>query len=145
MPPRTFEPALRRPRRRNRSWQRQRLLELLLSTDRHPTAAVLFDALRVDSPRLSLGTVYRNLDVLIADGEIEAVPGTDGIVRYDGNPDPHHHFICESCAEIMDLELPSPRGLTSRLRRKHGLEARRARIDFYGLCPKCTSHRPNPN
>ncbi len=133
-----------RPRRRNRTRQRQRLLEILRSTDCHPTAASLYEAVRVDSPRLSLGTVYRNLDVLASDGEIEAVPCTDGAVRYDGNVEPHHHFICDRCDEIEDLELSLPRGLAARLRREHGLTPCRVRIDFSGLCRECTDLLPNP-
>ncbi len=98
----------------------------------------------MDFPRHSLGTVYRNLDVLVSEGQIEAVPCDNGPVRYDGNPDPHHHFVCERCGEIEDLELPLPTGLLTRLHRKHGLAARRVRIDFYGLCRECTDPNPNP-
>ena len=132
------------PRRRNHSWRRQRLLELLRSTDRHPTAASLHAALRVDSPRISLGTVYRNLNVLVAEAQIEAVPCSDGAVRYDGNTDPHHHFVCERCGEIEDLELPLSKSVLTRLRRKHGLAARKVRIDFYGQCRTCADLIPNP-
>jgi Fe2+ or Zn2+ uptake regulation protein len=135
-------PLEKEPSRRNHSWQRQRLLELLRSTDSHPTAASLHVALRVDFPRLSLGTVYRNLDVLVSEGEIEAVPSGGGVVRYDGNPVPHHHFVCEHCGEIEDLELPLPRGLLTRLQRRHGLTPRRVRIDFYGLCRACSDSKP---
>ncbi len=46
--------------------------------------------------------------------------------------------VCEHCGEIEDLELPLPRGLLTRLQRRHGLTPRRVRIDFYGLCRECS-------
>ena len=87
---------------------------------------------------LSLGTVYRNLEVLVAEGEIDEVPGSMGATRYDGNVEPHHHFNCERCGRILDVDLPLPRGLTRRLADDHGLRANRVRISFFGHCPDCT-------
>jgi len=87
---------------------------------------------------LSLGTVYRNLEVLVADGEIEEVPSAVGATRYDGNVEPHHHFNCERCGRILDVDIPVPSGLTRRLARASGLRARRVQISFTGLCAACT-------
>jgi Fur family peroxide stress response transcriptional regulator len=136
----TENPA--RPRR-HRTRQRERLLELLRETDSHPTAAELFETARPEFPNLSLGTVYRNLEVLVGEGQIEAVPAASGPVRYDGNPVPHHHFVCEHCGAIHDVELPLPSELADQLERKYELHAERARIRFSGLCHAC-SDRPVP-
>ena len=92
-------------------------------------------------PNLSLGTVYRNLEVLVSEGVIEEVPSAGGGVRYDGNAKPHHHFICESCGAIDDLHLQAPPELARKLRRARGRTARRIHIDFYGLCESCEPHR----
>jgi Fe2+ or Zn2+ uptake regulation protein len=59
-------------------------------------------------------------------------------MRYDGNTDPHHHFVCERCGAIQDVDLALPEELHQRLRRKYRLSADRARIDFYGLCSGCS-------
>jgi Fe2+ or Zn2+ uptake regulation protein len=126
------------PTRRNRTRQRRRLLELLRSTDRHPTAAWLYAALQPEFPRLSLGTVYRNLEVLVCEGLVREVPTPGSAVRFDGNPAPHHHFVCERCGRIDDLELALPAGLAERVRRRYRLRPRRMRIDFFGLCRECT-------
>ena len=126
------------PTRRNRTRQRGRLLERLRSSDAHPTAADLHRALLSESPRLSLGTVYRNLEVLVAEGNALEVPVARGASRFDGNTDPHHHFVCDSCGAIRDVAVPLPRGFLARLRERERLDARRCRIDFYGLCPTCT-------
>jgi Fe2+ or Zn2+ uptake regulation protein len=112
-------------------------LQWLRATDQHPTAARVHEALRSEMPALSLGTVYRNLEILVAEGLVDEVPCSDGASRYDGNVEPHHHFNCESCGQILDVELPTPRGLRKRLAGSHGLHARRVRISFFGLCATC--------
>ena len=128
-----LEPA----KRRHQTRQRSRILAWLRETDLHPTAAQTHEALVRELPNLSLGTVYRNLEVLVSEGVIEEVASAGGGVRYDGNSKPHHHFICESCGAIDDLHLQAPPELARKLRRARGRTARRIRIDFYGLCESC--------
>jgi Fe2+ or Zn2+ uptake regulation protein len=113
------------------------MLEWLRATDTHPTAAEIHAGLVSEIPSLSLGTVYRNLDVLVADGDIDEVPSGIGAARYDGNVEPHHHFNCESCGRIVDIDLPIPRTLTRRLAEDHGLRANRVRLSFFGICQEC--------
>jgi Fe2+ or Zn2+ uptake regulation protein len=116
------------------------VLAYLRGSDAHPTAAQIHREAGADEPGLSLASVYRNLDVLVAEGLIDAVPVPGGPTRYDGNPRAHHHFVCDRCAAIVDVELPEPRGLRRRLQRTHALRARRVSIDFHGLCPACEAH-----
>lgn len=124
--------------RRHRSRQRERILAWLRSTESHPTATEIHRALLPELPALSLGTVYRNLEVLVAEGVVDEVASSVGAARYDGNLDPHHHFDCERCGRIVDVELPVPRGLGRRLAVEQGLRARRIRISFSGLCSDCS-------
>ena len=93
-------------------------------------------------PALSLGTIYRNLEVLVAEGVVDAVPSTGGATRYDGNVEPHHHFDCEGCGRMLDVDLPVPRGLARRLAGEVGLRAKRVRISFVGLCAECEEAEP---
>lgn len=130
-------PDVSAPRRRNRSRQRDRILDWLRATEIHPTAAEIHSALLPEMPSLSLGTVYRNLEVLVAEGDIDEVACAVGPARYDGNASPHHHFHCERCGRILDVEVPVGRSLTKRLTREHGLRSQRVRISFFGLCPEC--------
>lgn len=130
--------------RRNRSRQRDRIRSWLQQTDSHPTAADIHEALLPEMSALSLGTVYRNLEILVAGGEIDEVPSTVGATRYDGNVLPHHHFNCERCGRILDVDLPVPRGLTRRLADDHGLQSTRTRISFFGLCSVC-AESPRPD
>jgi Fe2+ or Zn2+ uptake regulation protein len=131
-------PPERSPRR-HRTRQRELILEFLRASEEHPTAAQTHRALRRRLPSLSLGTVYRNLEVLVSEGVVDEVPAAGG-ARYDGNPKPHHHFICERCGAIDDLHLVAPRSLAQKLRRARGRKASRIRIDFFGLCEACESH-----
>ncbi len=129
--------------RRHQTRQRARILEWLRGTESHPTAAQTHEALVRELPSLSLGTVYRNLEVLVSEGLIDEVASAGGGVRYDGNPKPHHHFICDACGGIDDLHLQAPADLARKLRRARGRTARRIRIDFYGLCEACELHGSN--
>jgi Fe2+ or Zn2+ uptake regulation protein len=132
--------AAGRPARRNRTRQRALILEFLRASEDHPTAAQTHAALLTQLPNLSLGTVYRNLEVLVSEGVVEEVPAAGSASRFDGNPKPHHHFICESCGAIDDLHLQVPPALHRKLRRARGLKAARVKIDFFGLCEACESH-----
>ena len=123
--------------RRHRTRQRDCILAWLRATPSHPTAAQIHTGLADDFPQLSLGTVYRNLEVLADQGHVKAVPSATGAVRYDGNPAPHHHFNCETCGGIMDVPFGEPRGLRNRVARELDLRVRRVSIDFYGLCGDC--------
>jgi Fe2+ or Zn2+ uptake regulation protein len=113
------------------------MLEWLRASDRHPTAAQIHEALSVEMPQLSLGTVYRNLDVLVAEGRVLEVLAPGGPARYDANLDPHQHFCCDRCQRIVDVRVPVPRGLARRLEREHGLTANRVHVSFHGLCSAC--------
>ena len=128
--------------RRHRSQQRERILAWLRATDTHPTAAEIHGALAPSLPALSLATVYRNLEVLVAEGEIDEVPTAVGATRYDGNVEPHHHFHCDHCGRIVDVELPVPRGVVRRLAADYGLRSERTRMDFFGRCPECEGDVP---
>jgi Fur family peroxide stress response transcriptional regulator len=123
--------------RRNRSRQRDRIRSWLRQTDTHPTATEIHEALLPEMSSLSLGTVYRNLEILVADGEVDEVTTAGGAMRYDGNRSPHHHFNCEGCGRIVDVDMPVPRGMLRGLARDHGLHSDRVRISFYGLCTSC--------
>ncbi len=133
------------PPRRHRSRQRERILEWVRETDSHPTAAEIHDALRSELTTLSLGTVYRNLEVLVGDGDLDEVAGLVGATRYDGNLCPHHHFNCERCGRILDVDLPPPRGLSGRVERDLGVRPTRIRISFFGFCDECERNQDGPS
>jgi len=90
-------------------------------------------------PRVSLGTIYRNLRLLVAEGLVNELPGPHA--RFDGNVSDHHHFTCLGCGRITDVAgaatEPHSRALCLRVAAQAGLKVTHHRIDFYGRCSAC--------
>ncbi len=122
---------------RKRSRQRERIQELLRSTGSHPTADWLYDRLKGEFPHLSMGTVYRNLNILREQGLIERIDFGSTFDRFDANTGPHYHFICEKCGAIVDLALPIDETLNSRVAESTRFKVKRHRIEFFGVCNRC--------
>jgi Fur family ferric uptake transcriptional regulator/Fur family peroxide stress response transcriptional regulator len=123
--------------KRKKSELRDRILELLKSTGNHPTAAWVFDKLRTEFPRVAVGTVYRNLNILVSEGLVKMINFNEPIERYDGNLLKHYHFICEQCGTIQDLDIPPLKSIENRIEKQTGMDVTHHRIDFYGICPTC--------
>ena len=120
-----------------RSRQRERILALLRSTDAHPSANWLFGKLKKEFPSLSLGTIYRNIGILVHQGLIGRIAFGSTLDRLDANVSEHYHFICEKCGAIIDLKIPVVRAMDRRVPASEGFEVHRHSVEFYGLCPKC--------
>lgn len=117
--------------------------EVLATARDHPTAVEIFRRVRRRLPRVSLGTVYRNLDKLRAQGRVRVIR-LGGEAYFDGVLAAHDHFICEHCRAVADLpgptERPDPRRLPA-----GGCIARWQQTAIYGLCAACataTASRP---
>lgn len=119
------------------SKQRDKILELLKSTDTHPTANWLFDKLKKNFPKLSLGTIYRNLNILLKQKLIKKIDFGSTFDRFDSNTSDHHHFICEKCGSIKDINLPIGKDLYNEVDNMINCKTKKHRIEFYGLCDKC--------
>ena len=122
-----------------RSRQRERIHELLKSTETHPTADWVYDQLKGEFPNLSMGTVYRNLNILIEQGLVKKIDFGSTFDRFDANTGPHYHFICERCGAIIDLGLPVDTSLNERVNNETPYNAHKHRIEFFGLCDQCRS------
>ncbi len=126
---------------RTRETQQRRVVyETLRNTKKHPTADWLFERVRATMPKISLGTVYRNLNVLKQEGLIRELYGTDRRARYDADLSPHAHFICTSCNEIRDVETVPDQDWRA-LKELVGCEVTSQRVEFMGLCPACLRKR----
>lgn len=124
---------------RKHSKQREAIKSFLMTRKDHPTADTVYVNVRKNYPNISLGTVYRNLQLLAADGEIAKIEVGDGLDHFDGNALPHNHFICSRCGSVLDLEMgmePMAHLTAAASECFHG------RIDghityFYGICEDC--------
>ena len=86
------------------SHQRELIFNYIKSSKEHPSAEVIYSALKPFESKLSLGTVYRNLKVLEDLGKIQKITSFDNIDHYDYNCDNHAHFICKRCNRIFDVD-----------------------------------------
>lgn len=87
------------------SKQRELILKTVRENRVHPTADYVYHFLKKDHPNLSLGTVYRNLNLLSENGDIRKICIPNARDRFDGRMDRHYHMVCQECAEVFDIEL----------------------------------------
>lgn len=100
----------------NYSRQREAILQNLRCRTDHPTAEEVYLSVKPEFPNISLGTVYRNLNLLAESGEIIHFRTGDRD-RFDGNANEHYHFICEKCGKIEDVFLSSENFFYKKFRR----------------------------
>ena len=87
------------------SRQRESIKHFLAETKDHPTADTVYLHVKKQFPNISLGTVYRNLNLLTDLGEAVKISTPNGGDRFDGRLEPHNHFLCTKCGRLLDLDL----------------------------------------
>lgn len=121
------------------SRQRASIKEYLMTTQGHPTADTVYLHVRKEFPHISLGTVYRNLNLLAEMGEAVKISTPDGGDRVDGNTHPHYHVVCTTCGDVMDLMMNPEYICTINKKASEHFDGTidSHRLLFYGTCPKC--------
>ena len=117
-----------------RSKKRDAILNLLRSTDTHPTAEWIHYVLKDEIPGLGIATVYRNLKLFEKQGLVQRIDVGDGYDHYDADTSEHYHFRCTSCKKVLDLNIPTME-LASSL--PEGFKAERHQLVFFGKCQNC--------
>ena len=118
--------------------QRQVILEELRMIQNHPTADEIYERVRVRLPRISLGTVYRNLDKLAGSGMIRRLDNSGAQMRFDGDLHGHQHIRCISCGRIEDIDAePEPTDCDRKLVAGSGFRLVERRVEYVGVCPGC--------
>ena len=121
------------------SRQREAILEELRKRHDHPTADLLYRSLRESFPRISLGTVYRNLDFLADTGQILRLEVSGYTKRYDANLMPHQHVRCTVCGRVADVFPPLPVPSSAGVFVPGFARILSARIEFDGICAECAA------
>lgn len=121
------------------SRQRELIYEALMHTEEHPTAEMLYSWLKPDNPSLSLGTVYRNLNLLADEGIITRMAFP--VERYDGNTTPHSHFCCDRCGRVYDIAVPYSESLDQEALKRSEHQIDRHEVLFRGVCAACKASR----
>jgi Fur family ferric uptake transcriptional regulator len=121
--------------------QRKVILEEIKKVDSHPTADELYERVRKKLPKISMGTVYRNLDILTSIGLIKKLEPERPQMRFDGNTKEHYHISCMHCGRIQDAPIEPLGNTLESLEKtlgnltKHGIFGHK--LEFFGLCSRC--------
>lgn len=121
--------------------QRRVILEELRKLKCHPTADELYQIVRERLPRISLGTVYRNLELMSQTGDILKLATSGNQRRFDGTTEEHLHLRCELCGAVEDLDSEEVRTVYNALKRviKRHDRISGYNLEFHGTCAKCMS------
>ena len=121
--------------------QREIILNELCKVTTHPTADELYLMVRDKLPRVSLGTIYRNLEIMAEEGIIRKIETRGKLKRFDGNTDKHLHIRCEKCDKIEDIFLDNYSELETFLQKAMNKKKNFKFLDFeleiVGLCSDC--------
>lgn len=117
--------------------QRQIILEELRAVTSHPTADEMYEMVRRRLPNVSLGTVYRNLEILTESGVVQKIDIGGTKKRFDGNVDVHYHLRCLVCGRVDDVHLDTGVDLEAMASMVTDYTILRHRLEFVGVCPGC--------
>ena len=119
------------------SRQRESIKEYLNSTCEHPTADAVYLHVKQEYPNISLGTVYRNLNLLADLGEAIKITTTYGGDRFDGRTHPHYHFCCTKCGRVIDLDLDELHFVNKEAEKNFDGIIESHTMMFFGSCKDC--------
>jgi Fur family ferric uptake transcriptional regulator len=120
--------------------QRKAVADLLAERADFRTAQQLHAELRQRGEAVGLATVYRNLALLVASGEVDTLQHGDGEVRYRlCSPQHHHHLVCRNCAATVEVSAAGVEQWANRVAAEHGFVAVAHTVELVGLCPACAA------
>ena len=121
----------------NYSKQRELVFQTVLQNPIHPTADAVYEQVRRENPKISLGTVYRNLNFLSEMGMLRKISMPVGSDRFDGRLDEHYHAACACCGQVFDLECGALEELDHQLLETQGFQVQKRHLLLTGLCKDC--------
>ncbi|MCI5220900.1 MAG: transcriptional repressor [Candidatus Electrothrix sp. LOE2] len=117
--------------------QRQILLEELSKVNSHPTAAEIYEMVQKRLPRIGLGTVYRNLELMADSGIILKLELGGVQKRFDATTDPHYHVRCSVCGKLEDITVDVQEKITKHAAENTSYKILGHHVEFTGECPAC--------
>ena len=115
--------------------QRLAICKCVLKREDHPSAEEIHQALKLEHPTISLGTIYKTLHLMRDLGLIQELGFKDGTVRYDPDTDLHVNLVCTGCGKIYDYKPPNIEGVWKELLSSLQIQPEGQRIDVYHKCP----------
>ena len=121
--------------------QRQIILEELSKVKTHPTASELYDMVRKRLPRIGLGTVYRNLELMAENGMILKLEVGGTQKRFDATTDDHYHIRCSCCGKVDDIDVPVAQDLVISAAKSTSYQIMGHHVEFTGICTECQQNQ----
>jgi Fe2+ or Zn2+ uptake regulation protein len=118
--------------------QRKIILEELQKVNTHPSADEIYEMVRLRLPRISLGTVYRNLEILSELGKIQKLQLSGALKRFDWDTSKHYHIRCVRCNRVDDAPIAPLNQIEDELYESTVFEIIGHNLEFVGLCPECS-------
>lgn len=116
---------------------RRVILEEIMNLDSHPTADEVYEIVRKRLPKVSLGTIYRNLEVLTGKGLIQKLEVGGSQRRFDGNTNNHYHLRCRECGRVIDLTTKPLKAIEETISQLADWEILGHRLELIGICLSC--------
>ncbi|MBO4899156.1 MAG: transcriptional repressor [Lachnospiraceae bacterium] len=119
------------------SRQREAIKENLMSRKDHPTADAVYLSIREEYPNISLGTVYRNLQLLTELGELQKIRVGDGLDHFDADTHQHYHFFCNKCGAVIDMDMEAIDEINDIASKTFDGIIESHNLTFSGICGRC--------
>jgi len=127
-----------------KSKQKEAIIRVIKETRTHPDVDWIYEKVKHEIPKISLGTVYRNLKNLKEEGLIAQICLSDEINHYDGITGCHYHFRCDKCGMIVDLDESIDTSIEERVAMKTGFKVTHHTLELGGLCLHCSELPESP-
>lgn len=119
------------------SEQREGILQIILDDGGHLAVDKIYSRARINMPRISLATVYRNLKQLEELKKLSQTQGADQVNYYETYSEPHHHFICTSCKSIKNMDAPTVKTCTGCISSTAPIKIDHVVTTLFGTCSDC--------
>lgn len=119
------------------SKQRDLILQVVKSSCDHPSADRVYDRVKQELPNISLGTVYRNLNLLVETGDIKKIVMPNASDRFDKTLVDHYHLSCIKCHEVYDIDNQNMKDLNQLVEKETGHQVLSHDVVFIGICKNC--------
>lgn len=120
--------------------QREVILDEIKKSTTHPTADELYERVKKKLPRISLATVYRNLEIMSESGLIRKLEISGRQKRFDWDLNQHDHIYCVQCHRVDNIDLADKKDVALPPGEDRGYKISGCRVEFFGICPKCNNH-----
>jgi len=117
--------------------QREIILRELRKSKRHLSADELYDIVKKGMPRISLATVYRNLEILSEAGLIGKLEISGRQKRFDFDVSDHDHIYCIVCHRVDNLDIERKIIDSEKIGAGPGYTVTGYRVEIIGICPEC--------